>query len=97
MSDTNLKLNVNDIELDTLRELPADLALLFEQDDATGQILNARESAETPADLRMQELAIEKQPRGYVGAAMDIVDTASEIGADVVGGLVEAPRQAVAG
>lgn len=97
MSDTNLKLNVNDIELDTLRELPADLALLFEQDDATGQILNARENAETPADLRMQELAIEKQPRGYVGAAMDIVDTASEIGADVVGGLVEAPRQAVAG
>ena len=97
MSDTNVKLNVNDIELDVVRELPADLALLFEQDDATGQILNARENAETPADLRMQELAIEKQPRGYVGAAMDIVDTASEIGADVVGGLVEAPRQAVAG
>ena len=97
MSDTNLKLNVNDIELDTLRELPADLALLFEQDDATGQILNARENAETPADLLMQELEIEQQPRGYVGAAMDIVDTASDIGADVVGGLVEAPRQAVAG
>lgn len=97
MSDTNLKLNVNDIELDTLRELPADLALLFEQDDATGQILNARENAETPADLRMQELAIKQQPKGYVGAAMDIVDTASDIGADVVGGLVEAPRQAVAG
>jgi len=97
VSDTNLKLNVNDIELDTLRELPADLALLFEQDDATGQILNARENAETPADLRMQELAIKQQPKGYVGAAMDIVDTASDIGADVVGGLVEAPRQAVAG
>ena len=97
MSDTNLKLNANDIELDTLRELPADLALLFEQDDATGQILNARENAETPADLLMQELEIEQQPRGYVGAAMDIVDTASDIGADVVGGLVEAPRQAVAG
>jgi hypothetical protein len=97
VSDTNLKLNVNDIELDTLRELPADLALLFEQDDATGQILNARENAETPADLLMQELEIEQQPRGYVGAAMDIVDTASDIGADVVGGLVEAPRQAVAG
>lgn len=97
MSDTNLKLNANDIELDTLRELPADLALLFEQDDATGQILNARENAETPADLLMKELAIEQQPKGYVGAAMDIVDTASDIGADVVGGLVEAPRQAVAG
>lgn len=97
MSDTNVKLNVNDIELDVVRELPADLALLFEQDDATGQILNARENAETPADLLMQELEIEQQPRGYVGAAMDIVDTASEIGADVVGGLVEAPRQAVAG
>lgn len=97
MSDTNLKLNVNDIELDTLRELPADLALLFEQDDATGQILNARENAETPADLLMQELAIEQQPKGYVGTAMDIVDTAVDIGADVVGGLVEAPRQAVAG
>lgn len=97
MSDTNLKLNVNDIELDTFRELPADLALLFEQDDATGQILNARENAETPADLVMQELAVEQQPRGYVGTAMDIVDTAVDVGADVVGGLVEAPRQALGG
>ena len=69
----------------------------FDRDDATGKILNARQEADIdPYLLQAQQeaAAMERTTMQKVG---DVAETVGAVTGDIFGGVIEAPRQALAG
>jgi len=75
----------------------------FENDDATGKVLDARQSADlSPYDRAMMKAQVDQQPMTPFEAIPARAERfAREVTipaiSDIAGGLIEAPRQAVAG
>ena len=77
--------------------IPAIFQPSFNQDDATGKILNARQEADIdPYLLQAQQeaAAMERTTMQKVG---DVAETVGAVAGDIFGGVIEAPRQALAG
>tara|TARA_R110000796_G_scaffold242899_1_gene365213 strand:- start:55 stop:3306 length:3252 start_codon:yes stop_codon:yes gene_type:complete len=76
--------------------------LTFEENDLTGKILNARQNADlSPYEQLMKEKTIAAEKEGIKTKALKTVnvakDVAVDVASDIAGGIIEAPRQALAG
>ena len=76
--------------------------LTFEENDLTGKILNARQNADlSPYEQLMKERTIAAEKEGIKTKALKTVnvakDVAVDVASDIAGGIIEAPRQALAG
>ena len=93
-NNDNRVVDINTIDLDPIQP---EIERPVEMDDLTGKILNARQDADpTPYELFLQRQAA-KDEKSFVDTAKDVGAGAVAVAADIAGGLVEAPRQAVAG
>ena len=108
VSEAIKEINAKDINLNPE---PSTVFPFFANDDATGKVLNARQDADlTPAQLARQQFAAEEvQEQGpisrkyeqtkrlFEAGVSEIGDKPVAVFKDIAGGIVEAPRQAVAG
>ena len=108
VSEAIKEINTKDINLNPE---PSTVFPFFANDDATGKVLNARQDADlTPAQLARQQFAAEEvQEQGpisrkyeqtkrlFEAGVSEIGDKPVAVFKDIAGGIVEAPRQAVAG
>lgn len=93
-NNDNRVVDINTIDLDPIQP---EIERPVETDDLTGKILNARQNADpTPYELFLQRQAA-KDDKSFVDTAKDVGAGAVAVASDIAGGLVEAPRQAVAG
>tara|TARA_B100001059_G_scaffold236058_1_gene284459 strand:- start:76 stop:3318 length:3243 start_codon:yes stop_codon:yes gene_type:complete len=93
-TNNNRVVDINTIDLDPIQP---ELERSFESDDLTGKILNARQNADpTPYELFLQEQA-SKDKSSFLDTAKDVGEGAVAVASDIAGGIIEAPRQAVAG
>lgn len=74
------------------------LTFEYESDDASGKILNARQNADLTPYQKLMEKKEREQRQGSIGQKVGgAVDAVSSVASDIGAGLVEAPRQALAG
>tara|TARA_R100000426_G_scaffold23259_1_gene20077 strand:+ start:1796 stop:5041 length:3246 start_codon:yes stop_codon:yes gene_type:complete len=95
--DQNLILNIDELNLEN-QETYEPVAFTY-NDDLTGKILNARQEAtQNDWDLFLAKRDIEKQEnKSALDTTKNILRTTGNVVADVAGGLIEAPRQALGG
>jgi hypothetical protein len=100
VSEAIKEINTKDINLSPE---PSNVYPFFASDDATGKVLNARQNADlTPAQLAREQFAAEEakttkappRPKFVRPGAGGLPEGLFK---DIAGGIVEAPRQAVAG
>jgi hypothetical protein len=69
----------------------------FDRDDATGKILNARQEADIDPYLLQAQQEAAAMERTTMQKAGDVAETVGAVAGDIFGGVIEAPRQALAG
>lgn len=70
----------------------------FQRDDASGKILNARQNADlTPAQKARMRMEKEQEGKTIGEMAAGAAETVGAVAGDIFGGVIEAPRQALAG
>jgi len=100
VSEAIKEINTKDINLSPE---PSNVYPFFASDDATGKVLNARQNADlTPAQLAREQFAAEKAEAPKTSPRPAFVRPGARglpegLFKDIAGGIVEAPRQAVAG
>lgn len=100
ISEAIKEINTKDINLSPE---PSNVYPFFASDDATGKVLNARQNADlTPAQLAREQFAAEKAEATKAPPRPAFVRPGARglpegMFKDIAGGIIEAPRQAVAG
>jgi len=100
VSEAIKEINTKDINLSPE---PSNVYPFFASDDATGKVLNARQNSDlTPAQLAREQFAAEKAEATKAPPRPAFVRPGTRglpegLFKDIAGGIIEAPRQAVAG